>query len=752
MKKTLIRLEKVWFNLFASLFLIGMFNRELNLFGLDFRVYVGLVACLLIPINLVLFYLDKKRLTFFNQPDRKILAFLALAILVNVMWHFNGLNINIGPFMVVLVACVYNLMIFLIFNINRHLINWKNISHAILIAGGVLAGSIVALYMGIDLRNYGSPYLGSSKDISPGFISRLRYGGYAQDPNYASLFMIIWAAVAIYYLIKYRKTLVWWIYLAVLPLAVFGFLASSSKAILAILPLALILTLLSRYRQLVKVLKIGLLVAILGATLVIAFDFIRPNASLTMRGRFGLWRAATSQFRVSPVFGSGLTASRSAAVKQQWYVQPHSSVVQILVDMGIVGLVLIFLILKKNLNSEHKLLAFLTVIFLAHFATHETIYQAYFVFLVGILPLCLTKELPVKTKTAVAFVINGLSNGGAERVVQNMANQLCDQHQVVVYTLGRSRQANYQLDSRIEVVKIANRLSTISAMAAAWRLSRELDKLCNTHQLVLLTAHLPKAHLATRLSSYDQRALYVIHGNSGIKNSFWSRSLMQFLYNRRKLITVSDGLLQGDMIDKFKIKTRSIQTIYNPIDIKAIYDKLTPSVRKKPQIVMVGRLSPPKRPDLAIQAFAKSGLAKTHKLIILGQGELLPQVEAEINKHQLQGRVELRGFVANPFTILQESALMVAVSEYEAFNMAICEAMICNCPVVSFDVYGVSEALTDKLQQFIVPNGNVEALAEKMRLAIDSYPSDLVAIIKPKVDPKKVIDQYFKAYQAWVGF
>lgn len=754
MKIFLTKLEKVWFDLFSLLFLVGMFNRELNLFGFDFRLYVVSVGALLFVVNLILFAIDKKRLHFLNLPDKRVLFFLILSIAVNIMWLFNGLKMRPGPFFVVFSACCYNLGVFLLFNINKHLIQWKKISLMIIFAGCILISSIVVSYLGIDLRQYGSQYVGGYQDISAGFISKLRYGGYAQDPNYASLFMVIWLAVAIYGLVQSRKGWLRWVYLAVVPLAIFGFLASSSKSILAITPLAMIIVLINnKYVKIANFGKSIILLSMFLITLLVAFEIIKPQtSSFTILGRMALWKTAVTQVKVSPIIGSGLTSARSATEKINWYIHPHSSIIQILVDMGILGVVLIFLVFKRNLTFNNRLLVFLTIIFMSHFATYETIYQAYFVFMIGLLPLFLSQESPTKSQTAAVFIINGLSNGGAERVVQNMANQICRKHQVIIYTLSESSQLAYQLNPRIKVVTLAKKASTLAAIIASFRLTAELDRLSNTHRIVLATSHLPKSHLATRLSAYNQQMLYVIHGNYGISNNLWNRTFMQFLYNRRKIITVSDGLLRGDMVEKFKIKTRSIKTIYNPIDINAIESRKSANTTQKSQIVTIGRLSPPKRPDLVIQAFAQSGLAKTHKLVVLGQGELRPLVESEITKYQLQNQVELAGFVSNPFEVLQQSSLMVMASEYEAFSMAIAEALICNCPVVTFDVYGANEALTGDLEKFIVPNGNVEALAKKMRLAIDSYPSDLAAIIKPKVDPKKVIDQYFKVYQSWVGF
>ena len=79
------------------------------------------------------------------------------------------------------------------------------------------------------------------------------------------------------------------------------------------------------------------------------------------------------------------------------------------------------------------------------------------------------------------------------------------------------------------------------------------------------------------------------------------------------------------------------------------------------------------------------------------------------------------GATDNIYKEYQDSAFYVMSSRYEGWGLVLVEAMSCGLPCVSFDCpYGPSDIIRDGEDGFLVENGNIQQLAEKMELLINN--------------------------------
>ena len=82
--------------------------------------------------------------------------------------------------------------------------------------------------------------------------------------------------------------------------------------------------------------------------------------------------------------------------------------------------------------------------------------------------------------------------------------------------------------------------------------------------------------------------------------------------------------------------------------------------------VAVGRLSPEKNHDRLLRAFSR--VHERHpetRLVILGDGRLMPEVSALVAQLGLQEVVSLAGHVDNPYALMVECDCFVISSNYE---------------------------------------------------------------------------------------
>ena len=122
-------------------------------------------------------------------------------------------------------------------------------------------------------------------------------------------------------------------------------------------------------------------------------------------------------------------------------------------------------------------------------------------------------------------------------------------------------------------------------------------------------------------------------------------------------------------------------------------------------MVAVGRLVRRKRMDALIRVLAK--LRDDVKLLIVGDGPLRGELEAQAKALGVADRVRFAGFVSDErkFQALAASDLFTYTTEHEGFGIVYLEAMYCGLPVVTYDCGGQGDFLTDEVGT-LVPAGD----------------------------------------------
>ncbi len=303
----------------------------------------------------------------------------------------------------------------------------------------------------------------------------------------------------------------------------------------------------------------------------------------------------------------------------------------------------------------------------------------------------------------IAFIVNTMSNGGAERTISNITLHLPNEYkadiivnddQMVTYpvnasiiSLGLKPQDNkldffYQLNAFIRRLVTIKRLKKQNGYKVVISFS-ESASIAN----ILSGNKYAKTMLSVRihLSSSKNKMLYRIFGFPMVK----------LLYNRAdRIVAVSKGV-ENDLIDNFGIKKNKITTIPNGCDIKMIQMKGKEQLSDEEKllisghehvIVTMGRLEYQKGQWHLIRALStlkKEGL--DFKLLILGKGSLQSYLKSLVEQYGLSDNVIFPGFMSNPFKIISNADLYVLPSLYEGMGNSLIEAMACGIPCISTD-------------------------------------------------------------------
>jgi glycosyltransferase involved in cell wall biosynthesis len=135
----------------------------------------------------------------------------------------------------------------------------------------------------------------------------------------------------------------------------------------------------------------------------------------------------------------------------------------------------------------------------------------------------------------------------------------------------------------------------------------------------------------------------------------------------------------------------------------------------------VGRLSPPKCPEVAVAAFHRlAARCPRARLVVVGDGWQRGEVEAEVARLGLADRVYLLGLRMDVPVMLRAFDAYLLTSSHEGLPRTLPQAMAAGLPIVATRVGGVPNAVEDGRTGWLAAAGDAEALGDRLlRLAAD---------------------------------
>jgi len=130
------------------------------------------------------------------------------------------------------------------------------------------------------------------------------------------------------------------------------------------------------------------------------------------------------------------------------------------------------------------------------------------------------------------------------------------------------------------------------------------------------------------------------------------------------------------------------------------------------------RFSPQKAPGLLIEGFIRLVEMLPQipvRLMLAGDGELLPEAKRQVEASGLGENISFLGWRTDTKDVLRKLDVFVLSSLYEGFSYTVLEAMAATLPVVSTDVFGTKETISQVPGNILIPAGNPAALAEGMK-------------------------------------
>lgn len=350
----------------------------------------------------------------------------------------------------------------------------------------------------------------------------------------------------------------------------------------------------------------------------------------------------------------------------------------------------------------------------------------------------------------ILFVITTLGGGGAERIVTYLSNWFSSIDDFQVSLLLLREEGNTYLKNLNEKVRVNNlklkgrlRFNVLSIVKAILNEKPDICFIGLDGLNILLAPFLP----ILKISGINTIVRETNVLSRMWKTTFVNRLAYRIFYNRYDKVICQSKDMADDLIAVWKINPKRISIINNPIDIETIRSKSLEPVNdifqiNEPFFVAVGRLTYQKGFIRLIELIDLLRREKKfpYKLLILGDGDLRGQLEAEIKQANLDDTIFLLGRVENPYKIMRLAKGFILSSEFEGFPNVLLEAHALGIPVLSNNCPGgISEIIIDGENGIVADFNNTDDFKHKYE-----------EFLSTNFNKEKIMNMTFKRYDSSV--
>lgn len=327
-------------------------------------------------------------------------------------------------------------------------------------------------------------------------------------------------------------------------------------------------------------------------------------------------------------------------------------------------------------------------------------------------------ELP--TRPRVLHVATSLHFGGVERVLTltaAAAHSSSYEHSFLAISGGTvAADTIRSLGCRVSLL---NNNPRIPSLLVIGRLVLEMIR----HRPQLVHSHGAEANFHAMIAAWLARIPHRITEEIGIPSGSLAARLVFGLIHRIPQRTIAVSEATKEALTAMRLPTSRVVVVDQPGALTA-YQPRKARGSSPFTLGFVGRLEPEKNPAALIEA---THLLRNHglnvKLLIVGDGSLLPELRRMIASTKLEDHVKLCGFELEPMEILQDSHLLVQPSLSEGLGLAVIEAMAAGIPVLVTPYGGTREFVDPDATGWVLDSLSPEDIAAKIT-ALSSLPID----------------------------
>lgn len=329
-------------------------------------------------------------------------------------------------------------------------------------------------------------------------------------------------------------------------------------------------------------------------------------------------------------------------------------------------------------------------------------------------------------KKKILFGITSLTLGGAERVLVDIANQLCEEYEITIFTIYAKGELEKQLSSKVTLKslysvsfsELSNFQKRVSVPLKVLLFQNRIyqKKIKDNYDVEIAFLEGPITRIFSTKNEKTKKIVWVHNDISavfgkGIKAKL-KRAIDKKIYEKYQTII----FVSKDNLEKFEeiypLKNEK-EVIYNYINSETIIQKANDKMdivfdKEKCNIVTVARLVNQKAIDRLINIHSKliqEGIK--HTIYVIGDGPEKSKLQEMIKEKAVEDSFILLGKKENPYPYIKEADCFVLLSYYEGYPMVLLEAQILGKYIVITDT-AARETLQNYKDCKIVENNEEE--------------------------------------------
>jgi len=324
------------------------------------------------------------------------------------------------------------------------------------------------------------------------------------------------------------------------------------------------------------------------------------------------------------------------------------------------------------------------------------------------------------------LVVTGLTAGGAERVVVNLADYFAIKGHAVTLVFMTDKEKIFFLpkNEKIDIVDLDITKNPVSFLLGL----RKLARLIKEKKVDIVHSHMFHANILACVARIFTPMNRLICSSHNTNEGGDLRMLMYRLTDSIPDLRTNVSQEAVDIfIEKKATKKGNMIPIINGIDTD--YFKFCQTARNRVRkdlkladenklIVAAGRLTEAKGFSILLHAFkAILAINKNVRLAIAGIGPLENELKSLVMELQIEEHVSFLGVYNEMPALMSATDIFVLSSLWEGFGLVVAEAMACERVVVATDSGGVKEVLGDC--GFLVSQSETDLLATGIEQALN---------------------------------